>query len=148
MKIEKIMYHDRPGEENTDATLQIAHERAKALHISNIVVASVSGRTAIKAIDLFQDNNVIVVRHHTGFEQPGVQQMSKEYEQRILEKNVKLLTASHSLSGIERGIRNKFDTMLVYSIRNRTIMVRNLVIPLSAFRVYDLYKNFGLQEIR
>ncbi|MEM3507134.1 MAG: pyruvate kinase alpha/beta domain-containing protein, partial [Candidatus Bathyarchaeia archaeon] len=71
MKIEKIVYFDKPGVENTDETLRLAKERAEALGIKNIVVASRTGTTGIKACKIFKGYNLVIVRHHTGYLKPG-----------------------------------------------------------------------------
>ncbi|MEM3571493.1 MAG: pyruvate kinase alpha/beta domain-containing protein [Candidatus Bathyarchaeia archaeon] len=111
MKIEKIVYFDKPGVENTDETLRLAKERAEALGIKNIVVASRTGTTGIKACKIFKGYNLVIVRHHTGYLKPGFQEMSKEIEKTLIENEAKILTTSHSLSGIERAIRFKRGTI-------------------------------------
>ena len=42
----KTLLFESPGKHNTDATLQIAKERAQALGIRQVVVASYDGFTA------------------------------------------------------------------------------------------------------
>ena len=49
----KITYFDAPGEENTAAVLNIARERAKELGIRQILIPSVRGASAEKALDFF-----------------------------------------------------------------------------------------------
>jgi len=44
----KIVYFKNPGNENTDQTFQLAKERAKQLGIKTIIIASTTGRTAVK----------------------------------------------------------------------------------------------------
>ncbi len=110
MRVEKIIYFDSAEEADTDLTLQAAKERAEALKIRDIVVASTSGATGVKACKIFQGFNLIIVRHHTGFEQPNIQQMKPEFEDEILRSGAKLLTATHALSGVERSIRRRLNT--------------------------------------
>lgn len=111
MKEKSITYYDLPGDVNTETTLALAKQRAQALGIRNIVVASTYGHTGVKACELFRGFNVVVVRHHTGFQGPGSQQMTQEYEKTILASGAKIVTAGHALSGIERAIRMKRDTL-------------------------------------
>ena len=54
MKITALVF-EKAGKHNTDATLQIAKERALALGIKQIVVASSHGYTARKAHALFRE---------------------------------------------------------------------------------------------
>jgi len=110
LKVEKTIYFDSPEEADTELTLKAAKERAEALNISDIIVASTTGATGMKAVELFQGFNLVIVRHHTGFEQPNVQQMRPEYEAEIVKRGAKLLTATHALSGVERSIRRKLNT--------------------------------------
>lgn len=50
-----ITYFERPGPENTDETIRLAYERAAELGITDIVVASTHGGTALKTADVFKD---------------------------------------------------------------------------------------------
>ncbi len=66
---EKIVYFEEPGIENTEATLQLAAERAKARGIKKIVLASTRGETARMAARLWADSGIkiVVVPHQYGF---------------------------------------------------------------------------------
>ncbi|MFN3622072.1 MAG: hypothetical protein ACK4TI_04190, partial [Nitrososphaerales archaeon] len=92
MRVKKIIYFDSPEEADTDLTLQAAKKRAETLKIKDVVVASTSGATGVKACKIFKGFNLVIVRHHAGFEQPDVQQMRPEFESEILESGAKLLT--------------------------------------------------------
>ena len=47
------MYFEKPGKDNTDQTLKLTAERRQELGIDKVVVASSTGRTAYKAMELF-----------------------------------------------------------------------------------------------
>lgn len=66
---EKIVYFEKPGMENTEATLQLAAERARVRGIKKIVLASTRGDTARLAAGLWADNGIkiVVVPHQYGF---------------------------------------------------------------------------------
>ena len=68
---EKITYFEVPGRDNTEETLRLAAERAKARGIDKIVLASTMGDTARLAADLFDGTNIkmVVVPHQYGFGQ-------------------------------------------------------------------------------
>ena len=68
-----VQYWDKAGPANTDATLALAFERARALGIKQIVVASSHGFTARKAAALFGPSGarVIAVTLCHGFEHLG-----------------------------------------------------------------------------
>jgi hypothetical protein len=70
---EKIVYFEDPGQQNTDVTLRLAAERAKARGINKLVLASTTGDTARKASRLFAGTGVtlVVVPHQYGFGRGG-----------------------------------------------------------------------------
>ena len=111
MKTNEVIYHDGPGESNTEATLGVAKERARALGIENVIVASTTGSTGAKACEIFKGFNLVVVRHHSGFQSSDSQEMTPQNEKFILESGARIITASHALSGVERAIRRKRDTV-------------------------------------
>ncbi len=53
-----ITYFDVPGEENTNAVLAIAQDRARELSIEYILVPSVRGTSAERALDFFASTDV------------------------------------------------------------------------------------------
>ncbi len=65
----KIVYFEKPGKDNTEATLQLAAERAKARGIKKIILASTRGDTARLAAGLWADSGIkmVVVPHQYGF---------------------------------------------------------------------------------
>jgi hypothetical protein len=66
---EKIVYYEKPGRENTEPTLQLAFERAKARGIKKILLASTRGDTARRAAGLLEGSDIkmVVVPHQYGF---------------------------------------------------------------------------------
>ncbi len=106
-----VTYFEEKITENTDETLRLAYQRAQQLKITHIVVPTTSGATAVKALEVMNDMNLIVVTHMSGFKEPGKNQLLPEHRKILKEANIPILTASHVLSGVERGIRNKFDTI-------------------------------------
>ncbi len=108
MKEKKIVYFDKPGRQNTEATLKLAIERARELGIKYIVVASSYGDTAKKALELIDENmQLVVVTYHTGFIGEGKNSMDPETEKFLRLKGVKIVRQSHILSGLERSISRK-----------------------------------------
>src|SRR4030042_28006 len=67
---EKIVYFEEPGPGNTEATLRLAAERAKARGIKKVVLASTTGETARLAAKVWAKSGVkkiVVVPHQYGF---------------------------------------------------------------------------------
>lgn len=115
------LYFSEPGEANTDETLEAAKERADELGIKDIVVSSTIGGTALKAIDVFKGYNLVIVTHFTGFNEPGVQELSDERVKKIRDSGGKILTATHVFMGVDRAIQRKFDTVYPAGIIAQTL---------------------------
>ena len=66
------MYFEEPGIENTETTLHLAEERAKARGIKKIILASTRGETARMAATLWASSGIkiVVVPHQYGFMSP------------------------------------------------------------------------------
>lgn len=101
----KIVYFDSPGKENTDEALRIARQRAKELGMKTVVVASTSGYTAVKAMDVFKGMRVVVVTHSTGFREPDIQEFTEDNRGIVQGKGGILLTAAHAFGGLCRSMR-------------------------------------------
>ena len=121
MSEETIIYFDGPGEENTDEVLRFAKRRAEELGIRHIVVASTRGETGVKASELFKDFNLVVVTHHTGFREPGVQELTEENRKIIEINGGKIHTGTDAFMNVERAIRSKFGTAYPTEITAQTL---------------------------
>ena len=60
-EIKKILYFKEPGPHNTDSVLVATKERIKEGDIKHVVVASISGQTALKVAKELKNPNVSVV---------------------------------------------------------------------------------------
>jgi len=115
-------YFDTPGAENTDMTLQLARERAQELGIRHIVVASTSGATGLKALDVFADYDLVIVSHSSGFRAPNDQEMEADATAKIKASSAHLLTTTHAFGGIGRAVRRKLgayevDEIIAFTLR-------------------------------
>ncbi len=105
----KTIYFENTGAENTEATLQAVRRRADELGIKKVVVASHTGKSAIKALDILKGIKVIAVTHVTGFREPNVQELNDENRKIIESQGGAVLTAAHALAGISVAMRNKYQ---------------------------------------
>ena len=101
------MYFDKPGKDNTEQTLKLAAQRADALGISEVAVASTTGFTAYKAIEIFDGLRIAVVTYHSGFKEPFKNEMPDDVKADLQNKGITVVAASHALSGVERSIAKK-----------------------------------------
>jgi len=117
----KTVYFQAPGEQNTKFVLELVKSYAQAGGIRDIVVASTTGETGLKASRVFRGFNVVVVSHHVGFQEPGVWEMDEDTHKKILENGAKILAATHALSGVERAVRKKFGTIMPLELIAHTL---------------------------
>ncbi len=119
----KTVYFARPGGENTDAVLRLAHERARELGIKTVVVASTRGETAVKAVEALQGLKVVIVTHSTGFREPDTQDFTEENRRLVESNGGTVLTATHLFAGLSRAVRNRFHTYIIGDIVASTLRV-------------------------
>jgi hypothetical protein len=110
------IYFEKPGRENTARTLEAARERADHLELETALVASTTGATGAKAVAIFQEQQVVVVSHSTGFREPNIQELMPEYRATIEAGGGKILTCQHAFGGVNRGVRKKMGTYLTDEI--------------------------------
>ena len=101
------MYFDKPGKDNTDQTLQQAAERADELGLDEVVVATSTGSTAYKAMEMFKGMRLTAVTYHCGFKEPFQNRMADDVRKDIENKGVRVIASSHALSGLERSVAKK-----------------------------------------
>ena len=101
-----IYYFDRPGGENTGDAARMAVERAKALGIRRIIVASTGGSTALAFLDAVKDTGIelVVVTHVVGFVKPGEWEFSADAAGKLRAAGARIVTGTHVLSGLERAL--------------------------------------------
>jgi uncharacterized protein len=108
MQIETT-YFDKPGHTNTNELLQAVKKRLAESEIKYVVVASTSGKTALKTWEVLKDSGIkiVCVGEHTGFWGGDEQKLSPEMKKKLQDKGIEVVICAHALSGIERSITNK-----------------------------------------
>lgn len=117
----ETLYFETPGRHNTEALLKLVKAYAKAEGIRDIVVASTTGETGVKASKMFKGLNLVVVTHFVGIKEPGVSEFDEENRKLILKNGANIHTATHALSSAERAIRGKFGTIMPLEIIANTL---------------------------
>ncbi len=107
----KIVYFDGAGTSNTETTFRLAKERALALGIQDIVVASTAGEAGVRAAEFFKGFRVVVVSHAAGYYKANVQDMTEENRLAIQNAGATVLTCLHSFGGLGRAMRMKYATV-------------------------------------
>jgi len=107
----RSLYFEKAGEEATDALLAYVQDYARKKGIQDVVVASTTGATGAKASKVLKGLNLVVVTHHFGFPRPGETELAEEHRREIRANGARIATGTHALSGVERAIRRKFNTI-------------------------------------
>jgi hypothetical protein len=107
----QTVYFEKPGPENTEATLQVVREWADRLDLSDIVIATTSGDTGVRALECFKKHRVLAVSHADGFWGENQQEMLPQHRVRIEESGGRVLTCQHAFGGVNRAVRYKFNTL-------------------------------------
>ena len=116
----EITYFRYCGEVNTEKVLRGAKKRCEELGIDEIVIASETGRSALKAVDAFRGTKtkIIVVTHYpaTTWGPKGdipIGLMREEYSEtrkKLLENGVKIVQGSRPFAPPSRSIKWEFPT--------------------------------------
>jgi len=107
----KTVYFEEAGGQNTDTLLRFVKEYVEKEGMKDIVVASTTGETGVKASKIFKGHNVVVVTHCFGLREPGKTELQEEYREEILANGARIFTGIHALSSAERAIRKDFGTI-------------------------------------
>jgi uncharacterized protein len=108
---QKIIYFDKPGEQNLKLLLEYASSRAKELDIKTIVIATTHGGTALTAKRVIDDPTVkiIAVSIAEGFSMREGWCMTKNERKKLDEEGIHVLTGSHALGdGVASAFAEKY----------------------------------------
>jgi hypothetical protein len=106
-------YFTSPSPHNTAQTLKFAKKRSLECGIKDVVVASTTGATGVKASEVFHGFNLIVVTHVAGFKEPNVQEFLHDNRSAIEKNGGKTLTAAHAFGGLGRAVHRRFGAIQV-----------------------------------
>lgn len=104
------VYFRRPGRSNTARTLELVRGRAGALGIRQVLVATTTGATGVRAAQELAGLDVIAVTHSTGFRGPDAQELTDENRVAIVAAGAQILTCTHAFGGVGRAVRKKLGT--------------------------------------
>lgn len=104
-----VHYFDKPGKENTAKTIELAVKKAVERKVGYIVVASDTGRTGLILAERACREGicVVVVTEAYGSSEKGKWDMNGARLKKLEGMGVRVLAATHALSGVERAISKK-----------------------------------------
>lgn len=114
------MIFEKPGKENTAATLELAVKTARERGISHLVLSSTEGYTAEQLPDT-QGIQVVVVTTAYGSKAPNENRLTREKRAQLEAKGYQVCTAGHALSGAERGLSSVFHGIYPLEIMAATL---------------------------
>lgn len=105
-----ITYFEKEGNDYTDELILAVNDRLDLSdQIKHVVVASASGKSALKLVDAIPEEiEVVNISHHIGFAGPNESDISEDMIKKLEEENVKTYIGLHALSGAARGVTNKY----------------------------------------
>lgn len=100
----RIQYFEENKPENTSVTLDLAKKKAIEKGIKNVVIASTTGNTGVKAVEAFKGSgiNVVVVTHQIGSQGP---ELLEANEKKIRTAGGKIVTGTHAFGGVSSSLR-------------------------------------------
>jgi hypothetical protein len=101
--------------------IYLVKERKEELGINNIVIASASGSSGVKLARSINDASIVNVTHHAGFRGGDELEITPENRRELDALNVPIYTSSHALSGVGRGISNKFKGVTQVEVIAQTL---------------------------
>ena len=119
----KITYFEKEGEDYTDELVVAVKERLDQCEdINNIVIASATGKSALKLYDAIDgDAEIINVTHHSGFKEENTLDISDEMLDELDEKGIVTFIGCHAFSGANRGVTNKYGGFAPLDIVSDTL---------------------------
>ncbi len=115
----EVTYFERGGPQNTEKALQIAKKYADQFNVKKIVIASTTGTTASKSLEIFNPKkyNIVVITHSYYF--VGLknrQEFSEDLMENLREQGLKIFSGTHAMAGIERSMRKSLNQWLPIEI--------------------------------
>ncbi len=112
----KTVYFKERGKTNTEETFRLAKMRADQLGIRDIILASSTGHTALKALEFFQGYNLVVVAGVFGFREPNKDRLPPEVKAEIEAGGGKLVRAAHAFGTLGRAVNRRFGVIQIDEI--------------------------------
>ncbi|MCE7741055.1 MAG: hypothetical protein GOP50_01230 [Candidatus Heimdallarchaeota archaeon] len=116
------IHFPKPGD-YTDEVFSLVIKRIVNDDIKQVIVATTSGKTALKAADSIKGVKLIAVTHHAGFREPGEMEIPLNIVEELKSKGVTVVTATHALAGVDRAIRKKHGTWMTTEIIAETLRI-------------------------
>lgn len=115
------MYFSQPGKENTLKTVELAVQAALEESIDTLVVATCGGSTPLLLKEAASRLHIVVVTHANGYKAPGSQELPVDVRRELEACGMTIVTATHVLSGAERGLPRTFSGIYPVEVMANTL---------------------------
>lgn len=97
---------------DTEEVIQAAKEYADDNNITDIVLATTSGKTGVQAAQIFNEDtfNLVAVTHSTGFKNPGEQELQEEHKRKMKQHGAHIFTGPMIFHSWNDYYRKKHQT--------------------------------------
>jgi uncharacterized protein len=108
----EITYFEKTGEENTKSALLLAVDYAKTNDIKTIVISSSTGNSALKLKKLAPELNIVCVTYSNAVTYKDKLEAFEKNKPVLEEEKIIIVKNTHSFSGIDRAISNRYKTVM------------------------------------
>jgi uncharacterized protein len=119
----RTVYFEDVAKNNTDETFRLAKQRAVELNIKDIVIASTSGDTGVKAASYFKGFNLVVVGLAVGLRDPNVSLFLEEKRKIVEGTGGKVILAAPAFSGVGGAPREQFHAHQMGEVIANTLRI-------------------------
>lgn len=111
------------SEMNTEEVLHIAKRYSKEHGVEDMVVATTSGETGVKASEIFEDEdiNVLAVTHTTGFRDEGEQELEEENKEKMEDAGTTVFTGPMPFHSWNDHLRKRDGTITTTTVMADTL---------------------------
>ena len=107
-----MIVYGKSGPDNTDDVCARAIERAIVTEVA-IVSPTTQGDSGVRLCEIAEEMGfmgpIVIVTHAFGAREPGENTLKPEHRIAILSYGAKIVTATHVLSGVERGLSSIYQ---------------------------------------
>lgn len=119
----KTIYFDNAGAKNTATVLAAVKARAAELGIGTVVLHSVTGATAVRAVEVMKGFRLVVVTNPTGHEEPNQQEFLTEHRVYVEARDGIIYTVTPVFGGLSNAMNRRFKTLALGELVANTLTV-------------------------
>jgi hypothetical protein len=108
----EITYFKEAGEANTAKAIELAAMYAKQNGINKIVIASATGKSALKLKKEAPDLEVVDITYSDAVSYEEELEEFRRNKKKLVEVGIKIVKCTHAFSGVEKALSQKYKSMM------------------------------------